>query len=481
VVDWHVVCFMHRPMRNMMQGMLPAIVTSVVLHAGAPGAAVQDEAEPAGSGPALSGGETSVSVPVEPGSVRKGDVLYSSMGAAGLAVVDVSDPTSPVVIATFPTPRPIKVVQLMDDTLLVILDDFSVMPLDITDPAHPVPAAAVPGGTVLPSGAGPVEVVPPPEPDIYGKVKKVSKGWVVLDVGSKDGVEIGMRFSIFSPGKFQARAIVEVASLDESEARGPLPPRGAAKVGDEAHETTNVWTTKHFMNPQPDLGWFHVAIDLKPIIGADRGAGEIGFLAGLRAGYQFKAPAEVEAILSPAGFGRSSAGNGGVFDFGVMGGVSVAMVAYTWGIGGHFSIALGERSLLLLNKLRIGSSDGFHFEFFLGWIVPSPRDDGIEKVLPTSASMRMFVPIQSKLDLYVELGGCNLSAEDPERRGSGWASFLMGLRTFVRGGGGSGTVQLLTGMGVGYVWDQTSRDEDEEQRGGSAWGLLLHLGLDWKV
>jgi len=57
----------------------------------------------------------------------------------------------------------------------------------------------------------------------------------------------------------------------------------------------------------------------------------------------------------------------------------------------------------------------------------------------------------------------------------------MGLRTFVRGGGGSGTVQLLTGMGVGYVWDQTSRDEDEEQRGGSAWGLLLHLGLDWKV
>jgi hypothetical protein len=104
----------------------------------------------------------------------------------------------------------------------------------------------------------------------------------------------------------------------------------------------------------------------------------------------------------------------------------------------------------------------------------------VTKVLPNTALMTMDVPIQPKLNLFVELGGGNLALDSDEDRGSGWANFIMGLRTYLKGSGGRGTLILTTGMGLAYVWDQTSLTEFEPE-GGSAWGMLLDLGLEWRI
>ena len=36
-------------------------------------------------------------------------------------------------------------------------------------------------------------------------------------------------------------------------------------------------------------------------------------------------------------------------------------------------------------------------------------------------------------------------------------------------------------MGLGYVWDQTTTEEIMNPEGGSSWGVLINLGLDWRI
>ncbi len=462
-----------------------------------PEAEVEEDVE---SGPALSPGGTSVSGQEGEGAVegggedagqekaepvvsasgqviQHGDILYSGMGAAGLAVIDMTNPAAPVVIETLATKSPVKALQRMDATLLVILDDFTVVPLDITDPRHPVPKDGGPGL------AGPA-VGPPPEPaapPIEGKVKKVSKGWVILDVGKVDGVEPGMRFAIYGNESSRTpRAIVTVSKTTKHFSTAPLPARGSAAKGDRVVRTDLTWRMKHWFSPYPEPGYFKIALDFKPIIGAERGAGSWGFLANLELAYKFKAPAEIALVMMPGGFGQSDVGKGGVFEVGAMGGINWRYIGYTWGVGAHLSVAMEDNHVLLLNKMRLGNLDGFHLSFFMTWIVPGKDTDGFRRFLPDSAIFTVDVPVRPKLNLYFELGGGNIATIDADEEGSGWANFILGVRSFLVGNGGAGSLRMSTGIGLGYVWDQTPLDAFDET-GGSTWGPLLHLGFDWRM
>jgi hypothetical protein len=419
-------------------------------------------------------------------SVQRGEILFSSMGAAGLAVIDVSDPASPVVLQTLTTKSPVKVLQLMDDTLLVILDDFTVIPLDVSDPRKPVPKGAAPGAPAWgpPAGAGPAEAGPPPEPPappIEGKVLKADKGWVVLNVGKNDGVKAGMRFAIYgSESSKHPRAIVTIAKVTPNFSSAPLPPRGDAVKGDSASRTDATWKMKHWFSPHPEPGYLKLRLDFKPIVGAGEGAGTWGFLSNLELAYKFKAPGEIAFVMVPAGYGHSNVGKGAVFEMGAMGGVNWRYIGYTWGVGAHLSKAMKDHRAILLNKLRLGNDDGFHLEFFMTWAVPSDDRNTMQKVLPDTTIFTIDVPVRPKLNLYFELGGGNFATRDRDDEGSGWANFVLGVRTFLMGAGGSGTLILSTGMGLGYVWDQ-SPDDAVEEVGGSTWGMLLHLGLEWRI
>ena len=453
-----------------------------------------DEGAP-GSGPALHPGGTSVSEPAgedegEAGVEEKtpvvsdsgqviqyGDILYSGMGVAGLAVIDMSNPAAPVVIATLPTKSPVKAVQRMDETLLVILDDFTVVPLDISDPRKPVPKDGGPGLAPAPTGPPPEPVAPPVE----GKVKKVDKGWVILDVGKVDGVEPGMRFAIYGKESHKTpRAIVTVSKTTKHYATAPLPPRGSAAKGDRVVETDVKWKWKYWASPLSEPGYFKIALDFKPIIGTNRGAGSWGFLSNVELAYKFKAPAEIAVVMMPGAYGQSDVGKGGVFEVGAMGGINWRYIGYTWGVGAHLSVAMEDNHVLLLNRMRLGNLDGFHVSFFFTWIVPTKDTDGFRRFLPDSAIFSVDVPVRPRLNLYFELGGGNLATIDDDEEGSGWANFILGMRTFIVGSGGAGSLRMSTGMGLGYVWDQTPLDAFDE-RGGSTWGPLLHLGFDWRM
>jgi hypothetical protein len=402
--------------------------------------------------------------------IQHGNIVYSAMGAVGLAVIDVSTPLDPRVIRTIPVEGGVKALQIVDETLVVILEDFTTMPFDISDPASPVPQGKGPGQ--------PSEPAPAP---LEGKVGKVKKGWVILDIGREDGVEPGMKFAIYgSESGIYPRAVVTIAEVTDHNASAPLPPRGDAAKGDRAVKTSLTWRSKYWMSPFPEPGYFKMALDFKPIIGVEQGAGSWGFISELELMYKFKAPAELALVLRPGGFAMGDTRRkGGVFEFGAMGGVNHRFIAYTWGVGGHLSVYNEERHVLLLNKIRMGNADGFHVEFFLTWVVPGREGEGMQRILPTTSTFTIDIPIRPKLSLYLQMGGGNLALLADDDEGSGWANFIIGVRSFLRGAGGSGTLILTTGAGLGYVWDHNPRDETPAE-GGATWGPLIHLGLDWR-
>ncbi len=400
--------------------------------------------------------------------VEHGQVLYATMYGASFYVILVEHPDFPLLVRTVKTEDDVVGMQCKGGVLLVVLANHMIVRYDITNALGPVegPATAV-----------------PEEIKLFGvraNVVEAAEGTVRLDAGEGEGVEEGMRFVIFGSRLplGAPRAIIEITSVGEHSSTGKLPPLGSAAEGDRAYEAEKTWSAKHWYVPDPEPGYLHVSIDMKPIIGLRRGAGTFGFLSGLGIDYQFRLPVKLGLVLSPAGYGRSDVGSGAVFELGALVGLSSRLLGIRGGVGAHVSAGHGDHRLLLLTEIRLGSDESFNLVLVMNWVVPSAYRGGLV-VLPSTAVAAINVPVTPRLALYVEFGGGNLALGEVDARGSGWANFVGGLRFLARGQSGSGAVVVSTGAGFGYVWAQTPLNRFDQQ-GGYASGLLLHVGIDWK-
>ncbi|MBW2261908.1 MAG: hypothetical protein JRG91_08050 [Deltaproteobacteria bacterium] len=400
--------------------------------------------------------------------VENGKVLYATMYGASFYVILMEKPDFPLLVRTVQAQDDVLGMQWKGGVLLVVLANHLIVPYDVSDPLRPVAG--------LPTAV-------PEEIKLFGvraSVEKVDGGTVHLDAGEREGVTEGMLFVVFGDRRplGSPRAIIEITHVDEHSSKGTLPPLGSAAVGDRVFEAEKTWSAGHWYLPDPEPGYLHVSIDLKPIIGLRGGAGTFGFLSGLGLDYQFKAPVKLGVVLNPAGYGRSDVGSGAVFELGALLGLSSRLFGIRGGVGAHVSVGHGDHRLLLLGEIRLGNDEGFNLTLVMNWVVPSVYRDAM-KVLPSTTVAALNVPVTPRLSLYVEFGGGNLALGEEEARGSGWANFVGGLRFLARGQSGSGTLAVSTGLGFGYVWAQTPLNRFNQQ-GGHASGLLLHLGIDWK-
>ena len=400
--------------------------------------------------------------------IENGDVLYATMYGASFYVVHAEHPDFPQLVRTVKTQADVLGMERRGDELIVVLENHMFVPYDISDPLRPVegPATAV-----------------PEEIKLFGvraSVVEVQGEVVRLDAGEQEGVEEGMRFVIFGK-RFPLgapRAIVEITSVDGSSSSGTLPPLGSATVGDRAFEAEKDWSAKHWYVPDPEPGYLHVSIDMKPVIGLRTGAGTFGFLSALGLDYQFRIPVKLGVVVNPVGYGRSEQGNGAVLELGALAGLSSRLLGIRAGAGAHVSAGHGEHRLLIMTELRLGSDESFSLLLVMNWVVPGVYLDELE-ALPSTTSVTLNVPVTPRLALYAEFGGGNLALAESDARGSGWANIVAGFRFLVRGHSGPGSIVVSTGAGYGYVWAQTPLNRFT-QEGGFTSGLLLHAGVDWK-
>ncbi len=442
-----------------------AVLLSFVL--AGPALAQVDEEPLDSSQAALGPGIEETPTEVESGqSVSLGEVTYTISKGAGVVVLDVSDPASPVVTEVLLPDHDVLAVQIAHGRLLLVLEGLVVRSFDLTDPLHP----AEPGD----AADEPEE----PEPELKGSVVDVDAGWVVLDVGSTDGVEPGMRFSIRGPGEafwIIPHAVVVISQVEGETCAGPLPFRGFAMSGDVAVKVEKPWKAKHWMVASTPAPYTRLAFELRPIIGVGGGHGSGGFISHLELFHQFEKPWGIGFVMSPAGLGVSRAGVGALFDLGAVGGYSGRYFGIELGMGAHLSAGLQDNSFIILMRARFGPANGVHGNIRLSIIPDSAW------YMPSTASAALFFPIRPRLDVFFEFSGGNRSLVEHGR--TGWANILGGMRVFVKGSGGPGTFILSAGFGHGYVWDEMCEDDEGHEmpcRGGSTMGLLASLGVEWR-
>jgi hypothetical protein len=126
----------------------------------------------------------------------------------------------------------------------------------------------------------------------------------------------------------------------------------------------------------------------------------------------------------------------------------------------------GNQHFSLGYSFRIGSLDGFHLTFHNAYIVESDvYHTGLkkEKFAFGSAGGEMQFPVHRRANLVVEGGGS-----------TDYGYGLIGVRGFVLGAGGPGTLILSAGIGGAYV-DDKPRSGQAEVKG---YGPMLNLGLE---
>ena len=303
-------------------------------------------------------------------------------------------------------------------------------------------------------------------------------GWVVLDLGSTDGVEPGTRFAIREAGAatwITPHAVVVVSHVEEETCSGPLPFKGFANPGDRAVKVKKPWRVKHWLVAPTPVPYTRLALEIRPIIGTGRGHGGGGFISHLELYHQFEKPWGIGFLMSPAGLGVSDAGAGALFELGAVGGYSGRYFGIELGAGAHLSAGLQDHGFLIITRARLGPANGVHGKLRLSIIPDSTW------WMPSTASAALFLPIRQHIDLYFEFSGGNRSLV--EHGHTGWANIVGGMRAFLRGSGGPGTVILTAGVGHGYVWDEMCEDDEGRDipcRGGSTMGPLLSLGAEWR-
>ena len=455
-----------------MRSLAKAATGAIILLIAGP-AHAQDENEPDSTQAALGpGGEGETPTGDESGqSVTLGDVTYSIVKGAGVVVLDVSDPADPVVTEVLLPGHDALALQIAHGRLLVILEGLEASAFDLTDPRHPVEVKGAADEPEEPEFED-------SEPELMGSVAEVDKGWVILDIGSADGVEPGMRFAIrdaTAPSWTRPHAIVVVSKVEEETSAGPLPSRGTATPGDLAVEVAKPWGAKHWLAAALCAAHTRFVLELRPIFAVGGGHGKGGFISHLELFHQFEKPWGIGLLISPVGLGVSEAGAGALFDLGAVGGYSGRSFGFQLGAGAHLSTGLRDHGFLILLRARFGPANGVHGLIRLSIIPDSAW------YMPSTASAALFFPVRPHIDLFLEFSGGSRSLVVHGR--TGWANILGGMRAFVRGSGGPGTVILSGGAGHGYVRDETCEDEEGGEipcRGGSTMGLLLSLGVEWR-
>lgn len=456
--------------------------------------------------------------------LRVGQTVYVACGLEGVLVFDLGPPgaASQAVVpkekARLAVGR--NAVRLLQSgsSLLVIVADYGALSYSLENPGKPVPLALPRGvGEGVPSVLGssgttvPVTPVlvnpsaaatqsgarsaPPPAAEprravVSAKVVSVRGGWVAI--AAEGPIRPGDRFvirsqalvSITDPTSGQtvrqpsgeAMGMFAVQRISGTNASGPLPRGTVAHVGDLA-EPSEGPLVEPKVAPRLWYGMGRIATTLRPFLIVNSGIG-FGLLADILGEYYFKFPLKLGVQVAP--LGMSVRGTTGVASE-VRARIAFSSSYFEVGIDPGAELhRFGDSQFSLGYSLRLGSLDGLNLLFQNAYVLV-PRDatdsSSVTRFSFSSIQGEVNIPVARRFNLHLTGGGS-----------SSWAYGTVGLKYFVRGGGGPGSLILSSGLGGAWVQDSctyvagrtdSSVCLQSGQQGGA--GPTITVGLDARL
>jgi hypothetical protein len=478
-----------------------------------------DEPTPAPAPPALAA--PAVASPVVPdlgtlglgpcgAVVRSGDVVYAALTRGGVAVVDVSDPSSPRLVTRLLEDRAVSRLFIDGDQLLVVVLAEQALSLSLVDPRAPAvalptlpPAGAVVAVPSLPS----VPSVPAPRPSpaaarARGVVVNVAGGRVVFDGGAAAGFAVGQRVRVVaqrlvakpdlkSGGMTKApsgetTAVVDVEEVDETRAMARLGRGDVAAKGDIVEVTDAPLTERLFLPPRAPFSW-RAGFHARPFFGLSTSGFPVGAVVD---GYVVWTPRDLPLAViveaSPASFAvlakelhypqTLAVGVTYVtdwFEVGLGGGALVGAEGPCTDQAPGSPRSCEQNTGPTFNQfLRLGALDGVHLQWESSIFA---RSGGF--VLGTGRG-ELAVPVSSRVGLF---GGGGVGE-------NGWALGEIGVRTMFGGTGGPGTTILSASLGGAGVFDGPGERHEDDLNPGYVWyvqevvaGPAVGFGMEWRL
>jgi hypothetical protein len=405
--------------------------------------------------------------------VRRGDFVYVALETGGFDVIDATNPREPTTFGPFGKGQVAVQLALAGEDLVAVLADKSFTRYDLRNPLLPVVAEV---------GSAPPPVVPPSDVMPQGTVKAVKNGIVIIEGGTTLGFDLGQDVAIYSRRRVSAKdaiaraagmkvsgtitAVVRLERVEQMESLATLGRGDVAEVGDLV-EATREPPTASLVAPHWIPFEWRMGAMLRPFLGFSGGdTHPVGLLADVYLGYYLQdVPLRIEVGLLPFGLvaGSTFQHNPLILD------ATLAFYSpiFEFGLGGGFStVATGAAPLApccnstqgtIDESLRIGALDGFNFTWHssIGW---APK--GFDLAM---ARGELNIPLATHLTLFFDGGG-----------GLGFGFTDAGLRTYLGGLGGPGTVILTAGLGFAEITDNSPNNNGETVQGPS---LLLGIEL----
>lgn len=445
--------------------------------------------------------------------LQVGDTLYVACGPAGVLIYDLAtpDPAAP------PAPslrgriaEGRNVVKLAHNgrSLLVAVADFSALTFSLDEPHKPLPEALLPptGGSL--AALAPVLSAPPPvaaravpldlasAPDgpraptaRWARVTKVRGGWIAVDTTGP--AQLGDRFIVRSQRRVrvsdptatgrlyapsnQAMGMFVVTRVVGEVASGPLPRGTVAQVGDLAEPTAAPFYAPK-VAPRLWYGMGRFYGTLQPLIEVGRGSfssnssSGLGLLSEFTFEYYFRFPLKLGVQAVPLGLVT-----GGTT------GLSTELRALISFASSYFELGLspgaelhllGQPRFTIGYMLRLGSLDGLNLILHNSYFLVTGAYTSTQLSF-SSITGELNIPLARRFNLYLNGGGSSY-----------WAYGTLGLKYYLRGGGGPGTLILNSGAGGAWVSDRcmtttiSTNSQYCDYKSTEGVGPTLALGLD---
>ena len=394
--------------------------------------------------------------------LRHGDALYAAPAAGGLVVIDAQVPTAPVVTARLLDGQLVaRIGHLGERFLFLSLDDRSAIAFSVEDPLHPVEAHFA-----------------PPEHAARGRVVGVHRGVVTIEGGTSVGFRVGDHVKLLPLGELgsgtgedptRPLAIVALTRVDDTQSTALLGRGDTAEVGSVVEETGED-TSGAIVGPHtPPFHW-RLAATARPFVALNDSTTTAGALMDGRVDYYFSnLPLRLEAGLAPLGLvvGGTEQHNPAIAFLDV----AFSTTYFEFGLGAGFSSLANSSACTALAPcsgaqqldavapvlvFRFGALDGLNLT---GTYAPAWSGSRFDASRAIEAAVN--IPLARRLTLYLEGGG-----------GTGFDYGEVGMRTYLFGLGGPGTLILSGGVGGAAITDGISEEPG---------GVAVSLGIETRL
>ncbi len=420
----------------------------------------------------------------------RGSNLYVALGFSGVAVYDLADPGRPRLAGQSPASGG-KVVGFfeVDGGLWMKVDSTTALPLESV-------AAAAVVSTAFGAGAG--EKGEQPEESTMTKAVHIVKtypGRVKLDAGSDSGIKVEDQFAVFRIMKMDSQddedeefsgskmvAVLEVIAVSEKTSIARVWRGDRVSLSDEVTPVRERRMVARAVFPRRFENLGEVSVVIRPLLNVVGSSG-FGFLGDLAVSWWGSAYF-IDIRMQPLGFGWTDDGN--IVSSSFLAEAGYDSRAFAVGLGAGVGVVSGDMGEMLVSKglaevgldnsgnrvpeqpkwenrttaafalsqvVRLGARDGLHlnvYNLFLYYSDEQATSDDEDETgfVYGGTTGRFNIPLGARTDLFLGGGGGRM----------GYAFGEVGVFTWIKGNGDSGSFGVSTSAGGAGVWGVRKRE-----------------------